>query len=63
MSEKRLFEMLAKEHNTTVENVKEEIMLALSYAEDNHPEIWVNMQGTLVEKIQYLANLALSCAV
>lgn len=60
MSEKLLFEMLAKMHNTTAENVKKEITLAFSYAEDNKPEIWSNIQGTLVEKIQYLAGLALS---
>lgn len=59
MSEKRLFEMLAKKHNTTAENVKKEIMLSLSCAGENKPEIWANMQGNIVEKIQHLANLAL----
>lgn len=57
-----VFEKIAKEHNTTAENVKSEILFAINCARTASPEIWQNINGTLEEQILYLAHLSLASA-
>ncbi len=60
MSEKNLFERIAKEHNTTAESVREEILYAFSCGHKNAPEKWENIKGSLEEQILHLASLSLA---
>lgn len=60
MSKTNLFEKIAKEHNTTAENVKSEILYAMHCARMNAPEAWANINGSLEEQIMCLASLSLS---
>ena len=62
MSHTNLFEKIAKENNTTEENVKSEILFAIHCARMKSPELWENIHGTLEEQIIQLASLTLALA-